>query len=184
MSQSDVAAESLLTRLNQIEERLDRLQSERAVAQLMYRYVHACDELKDADRIASFFTKDAVWEGQGNFAEFGATSGRDAIREMFVENPTILPFTAHFLTNADIEISPDVHQAWGRWHTLEAATLKDGKTQVWMAAWYNNDFVRIDGEWLISYLRYRDRFVCPYNDGWAKVRYISPQTLDIVPESG
>ena len=35
---------------------------------------------------------------------------------------------------------------------------------------------------LISHLRYRDRFVCPYEDGWAKVRYISPQTLESLNE--
>lgn len=169
-------------RLEQIEARLERIESERAVSRLMYRYVHACDELKDADRVASFFTEDAVWEGQGHFAEFGATEGRDAIREMFVDNPTMLPFTAHFLANPDIEISGGGNEAFGRWHTLEAATLKDRSTQVWMAAWYENDFVRTDGQWLISHLRYRDRFVCPYEDGWAKVRYISPQTLEITPE--
>ena len=59
---------------------------------------------------------------------------------------------------------------------------KDRSTQVWMAAWYENDFVRSDGQWLISHLRYRDRFVCPYDQGWAKVRCISPQTLEITPE--
>lgn len=161
---------------------MERLESERAVARLMYRYVHACDELKDADAVASFFTEDAVWEGQGCFAEFGATEGRDAIRHMFVDNPTMLPFTAHFLANPDIEISESGDGAFGRWHTLEAATLKDRRTQVWMAAWYENDFARTDGQWLISHLRYRDRFVCPYEDGWAKVRYISPQTLEVTPE--
>ena len=169
-------------RLERLEARLERLESERAVARLMYRYVHACDELKDADAVASFFTEDAVWEGQGHFDEFGATEGRDAIREMFVDNPTMLPFTAHFLANPDIEISESGEGAFGRWHTLEAATLKDRRTQVWMAAWYENDFARIGGKWLISHLRYRDRFVCPYEDGWAKVRYISPQTLEVTPD--
>lgn len=80
------------------------------------------------------------------------------------------------------DVSEDGNRAFGRWHTLEAATLKDRSTQVWMAAWYENDFMRTDGQWLISHLRYRDRFVCPYEDGWAKVRYISPQTLESLNE--
>src|SRR6476620_2213686 len=86
---------------------LDQLRDERSIAHLMHRYLKACDELKDPDLIASYFTEDAVWEGQGHFAEFGATRGRDAIRAMFVDNPTILPFTAHFVTNPVIVIGLD-----------------------------------------------------------------------------
>src|SRR5271167_3476815 len=56
--------------LARVHERLDRLEAERAIAHNMYRYVHACDELKDPGRIASFFTETAVWEGRGHFAEF------------------------------------------------------------------------------------------------------------------
>lgn len=168
--------EVLLERIERLETELGRLRDEREIAHVMYRYVHACDELKDADRIASFFAEDAVWEGQGRFGEFGSTIGREAIREMFVDNPTMLPFTAHFLTNPDLGLSPDGDRAWGRWHVLEAATLRNGMP-VWMAAWYDNDFVRHEGRWLISHLRYRDRFVCPYDEGWAKTSYVSPRTL-------
>jgi ketosteroid isomerase-like protein len=169
--------DDLARRLAAVEERLDRADSQRAIAHLMYRYIYACDELKDADRIAELFTEDAVWEGQGNFAEFGSTVGRDAIREMFVENPTMLPFTAHFLTNPVIGLSMDGEKGWGQWHTLEAATLREGRAQVWMAAWYDNDFVRVDGDWRIRRIRYRDRFVAPYEEGWLRTRYVSPLTL-------
>jgi len=182
MSDDDV--ELLSKRVDELEAQLDRLSSERTIAQVMYRYVHACDEVKQADAVAAFFTDDAVWEGQGNFAEFRSTRGREAIHRMFLGNPTMLPFTAHFLTNPDIKLAADGERAWARWHTLEAATLKDRRTQVWMAAWYENDFVRVDGEWLISHLRYRDRFVCPYDEGWAKVRYISPRNYEVIPGHG
>lgn len=164
-------------RLDDLERRLARLEAERDVASLMYRYIHACDEVKDAALIASCFTADAVWEGQGYFAEFGETVGTEAIHAMFVDNPVMLPFTAHYLTNPVIEVSPDGEHATGRWHTLEAATLRDRSMQVWMLAWYENDFRRVDTEWKIAHLRYRDRVVCPYEDGWLATRYVSPQTL-------
>ena len=97
---------------------------------------------------------------------------------MFVENPTVFPMTAHFLTNAIINVGRDGQTAWGQWHTLEAATLRDQRGQVWMAAWYDNDFRRIGDDWLISHVRYSDTFVTPYEDGWLKTRYVSPLTLE------
>lgn len=164
--------------LASVHERLDRLEAERAIAHTMYRYIHACDHLKDASRIASFFTEDASWEGRGNFSEFGTTVGREAIRQMFVENPKILPFTAHFLTNPVIGLSQDGRKGWGEWHVLEACTLKDGAGQVWMVARYDNDFEKVGEDWLIRHLRFTDTFVAPYEEGWLKARYVSPLTLE------
>ena len=169
--------ELLTKRLEQVQARLERYDSERQIAHVMYRYIHACDEVKDAEVISSLFTEDAVWEGKGRFSEFGLTIGRDAIREMFVENPTMLPFTAHFLTNPIIGLSMDGTSGWGKWHCLEAATLRDQRAQVWIAAWYDNDFDCVDGEWKIKHLRFEDSFVAPYEEGWLKTRYVSPQTL-------
>jgi SnoaL-like domain len=164
-------------RLEAIQVRLDRLEAERRIAHVMYRYVHACDALKDAEIIASFFTEDAVWEGRGRFAEFGSTVGREAIREMFANNPTILPFTAHFLTNPVIVLSQDGEHGWGEWHTLEAATLRDNAAQVWILARYDNDFALVGDDWKIKHIRYTDTCVVPYEEGWLKARYVSPLTL-------
>jgi hypothetical protein len=173
--------ELLQKRVEQLQARLDRIESERRISHVMYRYVHACDELKDAAVISEFFTPDAIWEGKGRFAEFGRTIGRDAIRQMFVENPTVLPFTAHFLTNPVIGLSMDGASGWGNWHCLEAATLRDQRAQVWIAAWYDNDFAFVEGDWKIKHLRYEDTFVAPYEDGWLKTRYVSP--LSLIKES-
>jgi hypothetical protein len=163
-------------RLARIQERLDRLDAERAIAHTMYRYIYACDQVKDAGRVASFFTEDAVWEGRGNFSEFGRTVGRQAIYEMFVENPRILPFTAHFLTNPVIGLAQDRRHGWGEWHVLEACTFEDNSAQVWIGARYDNDF-RLEGsQWLIHHLRFTDTFVVPYEEGWLKTRYVSPLT--------
>jgi hypothetical protein len=164
-------------RIEDLLTRVERIESERQIAHVMYRYIHACDELKDAELISSLFTDNAVWEGKGRFAEFGQTVGREAIRAMFVENPIMLPFTAHFLTNPHIGLSMDGTRGWGKWHCLEAATLKDEKAQVWIAAWYDNDFELVDGDWKIKHIRYEDTFVAPFEEGWLKTRYVSPQTL-------
>lgn len=164
--------------IRQLEGRIRRIEDYREIENLMYRYIYACDELKDADLIASYFTEDCLWEARGNFSEFGTAEGREGVREMFVENPSIFPMTAHFLTNPIINLGRDGDTAWGQWHTLEAATLREHKGQVWMAAWYDNDFRRVDGDWRISHIRYSDTFVAPYEEGWLKNRYVSPLTLE------
>lgn len=177
---SDEASEitALRSELTRLKRRLDRTESIQRIEQLMYRYIHACDVVKNADLISSMFTEDARWEGQGHFAEFGTTRGRAAIREMFVDNPRMLPFTAHFLTNASVGVSPGLDKGWGTWHVLEAATLAESRAQVWMLAWYDNDFVNVDGVWMIEHLRFRDTVVAPYEEGWLRSTYVSPRTLE------
>jgi hypothetical protein len=180
--QENAEIEVLRQEIARLRDRVDRHDATARIEHLMYRYIHACDVAKNADLIASMFTEDAKWEGQGNFAEFGVTEGRAAIREMFVDNPRMLPFTAHFLTNATVGVAQDLKTGWGRWHVLEAATLEDRRAQVWIVAWYDNDFVEIDGSWFIKHLRFRDTVVVPYEEGWLKSSYVSPLTFTKVSQ--
>lgn len=173
--------DDLRGRLDAMERRLERIEAERAIERLMHRYVHAIDVIKDAEVTAGFFATDAVWEGRGNLAAFRA-EGLEEIREMFRGNPSMLPFTAHFLTNPVVDVSADCTEARGRWHALEAATLFDGETAVWLIAHYDNDFVKQHGEWRIARLRFEDRVICPYEEGWARIRYVSPVTLERVSQ--
>jgi ketosteroid isomerase-like protein len=171
---------ALRAQVARLADRVDRLESIKAVSHLLYRYVHIADEIKDADIVAECFSEDAVWEGLGRFDEFKAV-GRPAIRDMFLDVfTTYLPFTAHWVTNQIITLSRDGNKAYGQWHILEAANLKDNCAQVWLVAWYDNEFVRVDDEWKISRVRLVHTFVCPYEEGWLKTKYISPITLEKV----
>lgn len=171
-------------RLERLERKLDHVDAERAIGRTMYQYIDACDRVKDAGRISGLFTEGAIWEGRGNFSEFGQAKGREAIREMFLDNPRILPFTAHYLTNPVIGVSMDLRSGWGKWHTLEAATYRHRSAQVWIAAWYDNDFEKVGRQWLIKHLRFTDIFVVPYEEGWLRTRYVSPNTLTKQVELG
>ena len=51
-----------LTRLEQIERRLQVLEDAQAIRNLKARYAALCENQYDADGIASLFTEDAVWE--------------------------------------------------------------------------------------------------------------------------
>lgn len=156
--------------------RVALLESEREISRILFTYVWLADVPKDAERIAACFTEDAVWEGVGDFDEYLST-GRGEIRDLFREVPKQLPFTAHWVTNEVITMADDGEHAHGQWHILEAANLRDDCAQVWMVARYENDFERVDGEWLISHLRLVHTFVAPYEEGWLKTKHVSPVTL-------
>jgi ketosteroid isomerase-like protein len=172
------SGDAVLRELRDLRHRVERLEAIRDVSHLLYRYVYVADKAKDADVIAEFFAEDAVWEGVGQLSEFRA-DGRRQIRDMFHDVfTTYLPFTAHWVTNQVITLSRDGTKAYGQWHILEAANLKDNCAQVWLVAWYDNEFVRIGEEWKISHVRLVETFICPYDEGWLKVKYVSPITLE------
>jgi ketosteroid isomerase-like protein len=169
---------AVLEEVRSLRRRVERLEAVRDVSHLLYRYVYVADKVKDADVIAEFFAEDAVWEGVGQVSEFRSV-GRREIRDMFHDVfTTYLPFTAHWVTNQVITLSRDGTKAYGQWHILEAANLKDNCAQVWLVAWYDNEFVRVGEEWKISHVRLVETFICPYDEGWLKVKYVSPITLE------
>jgi hypothetical protein len=70
-----------------------RLPTVEALKQLKYRYCVAVDTNYDANAIASMFTEDGVWDG----GDLGYCSGRDAIRGVFAQTPSMV-LGAHCVT--------------------------------------------------------------------------------------
>lgn len=155
-----------------LEERVARLEDERAVAEVMYRYIEACDHVRDAALIGSFFADDAVWEGANRYACWGTTTGREAIVAMFEATPDVLPFTVHWLANPRVAVEGD--EASGRWEVVQAATFGRTRTPVWVGARYDNRFRRTAEGWRIQHLVYADVFVTPYDEGWVATPYVDP----------
>src|SRR3954469_20662713 len=89
-----------LTRLEQIERRLQVLEDAEAIRNLKARYAALCDTQYDADGIAMFFTEDALWESPG----LGRFEGREAIRNFFRGASEIFSFAIHFSLNGHIEV--------------------------------------------------------------------------------
>src|SRR5262249_47522356 len=65
--------------------RLQKLEDERAIAQLVYRYAELCDDAYDPDGLAGLFTEDAAWSASSpdGSVDFGRYQGREAIRAFF-----------------------------------------------------------------------------------------------------
>lgn len=163
---------ALEARLAAVEAGLARVADERAIADLMYRYIEACDHVRDASLIGSAFADDATWEGANRYACWGTTTGRDAIVAMFEATPDVLPFTVHWLANPRIDVDGDA--ATGRWEVVQAATFGRTGTPVWVGARYDNRFRRTDEGWRIQHLVYADVFVTPFDQGWVTTPYVDP----------
>ena len=69
-------------------------------------------------------------------------------------------------TNELIEIGePPVN--CGRWNFLGPFTFRKGNRQIWLAAFYEDDFVKDDGVWKFQHFRALVRMTAPYEEGWA-----------------
>ena len=137
--------------LAELQERITRLEDIEAIKRLKARYCEICDhEGYDADAMASLFTEDGVWDGEG----VGRAEGREAIRELFAGIAKVTGGSQHIVANPLIEVDGD--QAQGVWHLIAAVTQSDGTTDSnWpgTAARYHEDYVKQNGEWKFRRVR-------------------------------
>lgn len=151
--------------LEDLERRLRVLEDIEAIKKLKARYCAYCDNNYDADGIAALFTEDAVWDG-GNFGRY---EGREAIRTFFRGAPRIFPFAIHQVMNPIIEVEGE--QAKGQWYLFQPATLAEGNQAVWLAARYEEEYVKVGSEWKFKRLKVFPSFLTPYDQGWVKKRF-------------
>ena len=173
--------------IQDLERRLQTLEDIDAIKNLKARYCALCDAGFDADGLAGLFTEDAVWEG----GSFGHYEGREAIRKFYRGIPQQLSFAAHFVMNSQVEVSGD--RAVGRWKLLEPCTFSGTyklsglsarvapivqydpiSHAVWGAADYEDEFIKVNGEWKFKKVTLVPVFYTPYEDGW----FIKKSVLD------
>jgi len=151
--------------LEDLERRLRVLEDIETIKKLKARYCAYCDNNYDADGIAALFTEEAVWDG-GNFGRY---EGREAIRTFFRGAPRIFPFAIHQVMNPIIEVEGE--QAKGQWYLFQPATLAEGNQAVWLAARYEEEYVKVESEWKFKRLKVFPSFLTPYDQGWVKKRF-------------
>ncbi len=154
-----------MTAIEELAGRIQRLEDIEAIKQLKARYARACDDNYNAGELASLFTEDAVWDGR---PLFGVYRGRQAIYEHFKKASLI--FAVHYFTSPDITVAGDKAQA--RWCLWQAATTRDN-TPVWLSAFEDDDYVRVDGHWLQSRMKLTVNFFTPYDEGWVRKKIIT-----------
>ena len=150
-----------------LEDRIQKLEDIEDIKALKARYCAFCDDAYDPDGIASLFTATGVWDG-GFMGQF---VGREAIRAHFAGTSAIMGFAIHHVTNPLIEVSGD--SATGQWYLWQPCTQTTRKTRaLWLAARYNDTYVRTVEGWLFQAMVISPRMFAPYEDGWAEVPFV------------
>ena len=132
---------------SELEKRITRLEDIEAIKKLKARYAEICDDLHNPDRIASVFAEDAIWESE----DFGVAKGHAQIRELFQKFKDMFTFSQHNMMNPIIEVDGD--KATGIWYIMGPWTLTENNDEKWMALRYDDDYVKVDGEWKYQHLR-------------------------------
>ena len=145
----------------ELEKRLTQMEDLEAIKQLKATYCDICDDDHNPDRITTIFAEDGIWEGDS----LGQSQGHAAIRELFKKFQTLISFSQHQVMNPIIKIDGD--RATGMWYFLGPFTFYKNNQAKWLAARYEDDYVKINGEWKIQHLRARGRMSTDYEKSWA-----------------
>ena len=148
--------------MTELEQRLTRMEDMEAIKQLKAEYCDICDDDHNPDRITTIFAEDGIWEGAG----FGKAQGHAAIRELFKKFQTLISFSQHQVLNPVIKIDGD--RATGIWYFFGPFTFYKNNQAKWLAARYQDDYVKLNGEWKIQHLRAQVRMSTDYETSWAK----------------
>jgi uncharacterized protein (TIGR02246 family) len=133
----------------------------REIEQLKYRYLRALD-LKEWDDFADTLTPDvsASYGPQLTFA------GRDAVVGFMRQWLTPAIITVHHCHHPEIRVTGD--SAAGTWYLDDKVILTEHHSLLTGAAFYEDEYVHIDGRWWISRTGYVRSYeaVQPLPEGW------------------
>ena len=155
-----------VARLEGLEKRVRALEDANAIRNLKARYAAYCDDQYNADGIASLFADDAVWENKNH----GSYQGREAIRSFFRRASQIYTFAIHYSLNGQIEVDGDTARA--QWYTFMPCILGEGNRAMWRAGVDREEYARVDGEWKFKRKSSEPFFFTPFEEGWAKTRFL------------
>jgi hypothetical protein len=145
----------------ELERRLTRIEDLEAIKQLKARYCDICDDDHNPNRITTLFVDDGIWEG----GDFGKAQGHAAIRQLFQGFQQQISFSQHMVMNPIIEVEGNT--ATGTWYFLGPFTFRKNNAAKWVAVRYEDDYVKVNGEWKYKHLRANIRMSAPYDKGWA-----------------
>jgi len=147
---------------SELEKRITELEDVEAIKKLKALYCDICDDAHNPDRIWKIFAEDGIWEG----GDFGQAKGHAAIRKLFEGFKQLISFSQHNVFNPQIVVNGD--RAHGSWYLVGPFTFREKNDARWIACRYEDDYVKVNGEWKYQHLRAIIRMVAPYETGWAK----------------
>ncbi|GAA5210768.1 nuclear transport factor 2 family protein [Streptomyces thinghirensis] len=150
--------DALLTRVRDLESRLQRLEDVESIKDMHRRYIRKLAD-RDWDGMADFFTEDAVTDIRWH----GRTEGKQHLVEHVFNDlhKTVTSADGYILSSPVIEIEPGGDTAYGEWtwhrHICEFR-MSGGFMRVWgpwLEGRYRCTYRRVDGQWLFQNMWFR-----------------------------
>jgi hypothetical protein len=150
---------------HELEARIRKIEDIEEIKNLQARYCYLIDTLQGekvldlfADKFTAEYVPLATYTTKAELLEFlnGAGKGTSMM--------------CHQAMTPLIEVDGD--KATGTWYLFGPFTNRMPKGEVanWVQGRYDNDYVREDGKWKFSHLRFKFNIQSPYEDGWVKTR--------------
>ena len=152
--------------LEELEARIKVLEDIEEIKRLMASYCYLVDAFQ-MDGVVDLFADNA----RAEYGPLGSYEGKDGIAAFFKEVvPNTQAWSAHQVLNPIVTL--DGEKAKGTWYLFCPATIlsPEGDRAVWIQGRYDNEFVKVDGRWKFSQLRFTFNFGTPYEEGWVKSR--------------
>ncbi|NVK43813.1 MAG: nuclear transport factor 2 family protein [Oceanospirillaceae bacterium] len=161
-------------------QRLEALESEKAIRACLNRYMDLCDHLGAStplDELGELFTEDAIWEGKGAryASSFGGHRGRKAIMAMlgkYCVEPSHFVLNVHYLTSEVIAVDGD--RAHGSWNMLQVSSFSAGGSHL-NSARLEVDFRREERVWRMARFQTRNLFSRPVDHWNSEARLPVPE---------
>jgi hypothetical protein len=132
----------------------DDLVEHELIKRLKYRYVR-CLDLKLFDEVGDCFVEDATASYGGGAYTF---EGRDAIVDFLRRSMgSTSMLTSHKVHHPEIELRGPA-EASALWALEDTVLLNDFALTVRGAAYYTDEYVKVDGEWRIRHTGYKRVF--------------------------
>jgi hypothetical protein len=156
-------------KLNSLENRVQILEDIEEIKQLHVHYVN-CVITTKWDELAECFSKSGTFD-----AHAGTATGREAIKKFFAEKVSNNHIGKEGLFAVHPIITVDGDKAKGSWllyiQFALPRKLKDKMAELptddapdWLHGFHEMDYVKEDGKWKISYLKFRCRLWSPMSE--------------------
>jgi hypothetical protein len=152
--------EDIEKRIKYLEARVQELSDKEAVRELRYRY-HECFNEARYDGIPDLFAEDA----EIDFGNLGRGKGKNYITKFFtVEIPQLSSFYKQFIHNHVVWFEGDKGKGFSY---LEAKPIHKGESYL-VCAKYDDEYVKVDGQWKFQKMFVTIYFTVPFREGWAQ----------------
>lgn len=153
--------------IEELEARIRLLEDIEAIKKLKATYGYLADAL-NWQGMVNLFTDDAI----ADFGPMGRYEGKEELTKCLrdIAFPAS-PFTVHMFHNPIIEVRGE--KATGEWYFEVPATHAPPNRvarAAWMAGKYEEQYVKVGGEWKFKMIVAKVYYDTPYDEGWVKTK--------------